>query len=72
MSTVTIEAIRPVVINHYLLYPGERREVTRDLAAQLVAGGHVRLIGPPLPTSVEPASDAPDPKPSPTRKGRKT
>ncbi len=71
MSTVTVEAIRPVAINHFLLYPGERRAVLAGLAQELAAAGHVRLIEPPVPVDPPaPAAPAPEPTPKRSKRGR--
>jgi hypothetical protein len=78
MESVTVEAIRPLVINHFMLYPGERRELPAAQAAQLLAArpGFLRLLGaaPEVAPEVapEPAPVTPEPMPAakPRRKGK--
>ena len=41
---VTVQALRPVVVNHYVLYPGERRVIARALADMILRAQPGKLV----------------------------
>lgn len=66
---VTVQALRPVVVNHYVLYPGERRVIARALADIILREQPGKLViviplDPPPPPDVE-SRDMEQPGPGP-------